>query len=121
MRRVNMAASQTQQTWPCGCRNGTGQASPLYYASFGGLLDAVKDLLSHGADADAQGGHYGNALQVASAEGYEKTVELLFSHGADVDAQGEVYGNVLQAASAGGHYGTVEVQYQYWGSPLEIS
>ena len=37
-------------------------ASALYYASFGGLINTVKYLLSQGADINAQGGHYDNAL-----------------------------------------------------------
>ncbi|OCK96816.1 uncharacterized protein K441DRAFT_656827 [Cenococcum geophilum 1.58] len=98
-------------------------ASALYYASFGGLVNAVKYLLSQGADVNAQGGHYGNALQAASIEGHDKIVEQLLSKdadvnaqgghdkiveqllskGADVNAQGGVYGNALQAASIEGH------------------
>jgi ankyrin repeat protein len=78
-------------------------ASALYYAAFGGLLNAVKCLLSQGADIDAQGGYYGTALQAASAKGYEKIVELLLGKGADVDAGGGYYGTALHAASTNGH------------------
>ena len=48
----------------------------------------VELLLSKGADVNAQGGDYGNALQAASDGGHEKVVELLLSKGADVNAQG---------------------------------
>jgi ankyrin repeat protein len=61
-------------------------ASPLYYASFGGLINAAKYLLSQGADVNAHDGNYGNALQAASYRGHEKVVELLLGQGADVDA-----------------------------------
>ncbi|KAF3317256.1 hypothetical protein TWF173_000499 [Orbilia oligospora] len=84
--------------------------SPLYYASFEGLLGAVKDLLDQGADINAQGGFYDNALQAASYEGHEKIVEFLVNHGADANAQGgHRYYNALQAASYGGHEKIVEL------------
>ncbi|KAF1926121.1 uncharacterized protein M421DRAFT_68272 [Didymella exigua CBS 183.55] len=90
----------------------------------------VKMLLSNGADVNAQGGAYGNALQATSARGYEQVVELLLSNGADVnaqaeghkqvvelllsngadvDAQGGKYGNALQAASVKGYEQVVEL------------
>ena len=85
-------------------------ASPLYYASFGGFRNAVQCLLSRGADVNAQGGKYGNALQAASYGGHEKVVELLLGEGADVNAQGGgEYGNALQAASVKGHEKVVEL------------
>ncbi|EMD63603.1 hypothetical protein COCSADRAFT_48148, partial [Bipolaris sorokiniana ND90Pr] len=56
-----------------------------------------------GADVNAQGGNYGNALYAASFEGHEQVVRLLVEKGADVNAQGGFYGNALQAASEQGH------------------
>jgi hypothetical protein len=91
---------------------GEEPASALYYASFGGLINAVKYLLSQGAEVNAQGsGHFSNALQAASYEGHEKVVELLLGKGADVNAQGSggEYGNALQAASFRGHEKVVEL------------
>ncbi|CAN9393024.1 unnamed protein product [Alternaria alternata] len=60
-------------------------------------------LLDKGADVNAQGGRYGNALQAASAKGHEQVVKTLLKAGANVDAQSEDYGNSLQAASYEGH------------------
>jgi len=60
-------------------------------------------LFSKGADINAQGEIYGNALQAALVEGQEKIVELFLSKGADINTQGGRYGNALQAASARGH------------------
>jgi ankyrin repeat protein len=55
--------------------------------------------LDKGADVNAQGGYFGNALQAASAEGYQEIVQLLLDKG----AQDGEYGNALQAASVGGY------------------
>lgn len=60
--------------------------------------DVVKLLLRRGADVNAQGGHYGNALQAAAFVGDEVAVTDLLDQGADVNAQGGYYGNALQAA-----------------------
>jgi hypothetical protein len=84
--------------------------APLYYASLSGLTETVGLLVFEaGADVNAQGGRYGNALQAASARGHDKTVELLLGKGADINAQGGRYGNALQAASANGQDKTVEL------------
>jgi hypothetical protein len=37
----------------------------------------VQILLDRGADVNAQGAHYGNALQAALIEGYDKIVQML--------------------------------------------
>jgi ankyrin repeat protein len=63
----------------------------------------VKKLLDKGADVNAQGGHFGNALQAALCGGHEQVVKKLPDKGADVNAQGGQYGNALQAASSRGH------------------
>ncbi|KAK7178124.1 hypothetical protein PSPO01_15822, partial [Paraphaeosphaeria sporulosa] len=63
----------------------------------------VKLLLDAGADVNAQGGEYGNALQAASDGGHEAVVKVLVDKGADINAQGGRYGKVLQAASYRGH------------------
>ena len=76
---------------------------PLYYIALYDLRGVVKMLLDAGADVNAQGGEYGNALQTASSRGHEAVVKLLLENGADVNAQGGEYGNALQAASQGGH------------------
>lgn len=43
---------------------------PLYYASSGGLRDIEESFLGEGADVNAQGDDYGNALQAALAGGH---------------------------------------------------
>src|ERR1700733_5592483 len=47
----------------------TNVAMPLYYASLSGLAEASQQMLANGADVNAQGGRYGNALQAALAGG----------------------------------------------------
>ena len=58
-------------------------------------------LLEKGAEVNAQGGLYGNALQAAaSVEGSETIVRLLLEMGAEVNALGGFYDNALQAAAS---------------------
>tara|TARA_R110002003_G_scaffold2558_1_gene24472 strand:+ start:1917 stop:2291 length:375 start_codon:yes stop_codon:yes gene_type:complete len=59
-------------------------------------------LLDKGADVNAQGGYYGNALQAASARGDKEIATLLLDKDADINAQGGHYGIALQAALARG-------------------
>ena len=66
-------------------------------------------LLEKGADVNAQGGEYGNALQAAMWEGCEAVVQLLLEKGADINAQGGKYGNALQAASWEGHEAVLQL------------
>ena len=83
--------------------------SRLYYACLYGLLYVCINIVDDGADVNAQGGYYGNALQAASSRGHREIVELLLNNGADVNAQGRYYGNALQDASWGGHREIVEL------------
>jgi ankyrin repeat protein len=106
-------------------------ASPLYYAAFGNLPKTVEMLLDKGADVNAQGGDYGNALQAASSEGHEQVVKLLLNKGADVNAQGGDYDNALCAASSKGHEqvvglllkkgANVNTQGGYYGNALQAA
>jgi hypothetical protein len=45
--------------------------SPLYYASLEGLIESARHLLKKGADVNAQGGWYSNALYAALAKGHD--------------------------------------------------
>ncbi|KAJ3902788.1 ankyrin repeat-containing domain protein, partial [Lentinula edodes] len=60
----------------------------------------VKFLVENNANVNAQGGRYGNALNVAAYFGHLHIVKYLVEHGADVMAQG-LYGTALQAAKHG--------------------
>lgn len=64
----------------------------------------VLDLLINcGADVNAQGGQFGNALQAAARGGHGEIVKLLLDRGADVNAQGGLFGSALQAAVQRGY------------------
>ncbi|KAF9050900.1 ankyrin repeat-containing domain protein [Rhodocollybia butyracea] len=64
-------------------------------------------LLEKGADVNAQGGKYGNALQAAAVNGNEPIVRLLLNRGAEVNTQGGEHGSALHAAANRGHEGIV--------------
>ena len=81
-----------------GLREGWGNVIlPLYYASLAGLPVSVELLIEKGANVNAQGGHYGNALQAASYKGFEDGVQILLISIVDVNALGGKYLHVLQA------------------------
>ncbi|KAJ5102656.1 Pfs NACHT and ankyrin domain protein [Penicillium argentinense] len=65
---------------------GPPRGSRLYYACFAGLVTPARDLIDKGADVNAQGGRYGNALQAASEGGHQEIVKLLLAKGADFKA-----------------------------------
>ncbi|KAL5462753.1 hypothetical protein PMIN06_001446 [Paraphaeosphaeria minitans] len=85
-------------------------AAPLYYAALLSLNTITKMLLDQGAEINAQGGEFGNALQAASQAGHERIVKtLLGNKNTDVNAQGGFYGSALQAASFEGHEQVVQM------------
>ncbi|KAG9645619.1 purine and uridine phosphorylase, partial [Aureobasidium melanogenum] len=81
----------------------------LYWASELSHDKTVQMLLDSGADVNAVGGLYGNALLAASYKGCDKIVQMLLDRGADVNVQDGRYGNALQAASAEGFDKTVHM------------
>ncbi|OQE32554.1 hypothetical protein PENFLA_c001G04688 [Penicillium flavigenum] len=74
---------------------------PVMWASLNGHDRIVELLLERGADANAQGRRYGNALQAACSGGHDKIAQMLLERG--VNVQDRRYRNTLQAACAGGH------------------
>ncbi|KAJ7818834.1 vegetative incompatibility protein HET-E-1 [Mycena olivaceomarginata] len=81
----------------------------LTVAAYYGHQKICQLLLNKGADVNAQGGKYGNALQAAASRGHDKIVQVLLDKGADVNTQEGEYGNALQAAASGGHDKIVQV------------
>ncbi|KAL8366135.1 hypothetical protein RB595_004758 [Gaeumannomyces hyphopodioides] len=88
---------------------GVPRGSRLYCTCAGGFKQAAICLLGKGADVNARGGLYGNALQAASRKGHTETARLLVDKGADINARGGVYDNALQAASREGHTETARL------------
>jgi len=108
--RLYSTASSQQSSWfsfYCGSKylKDSGPTE-LEIASMLGLIYVVEALSNEGADVNAPGRRYANALQAASIHGYTQVVQILLDKGADVNAQGGHYGNALYAASEGG-YGQV--------------
>ena len=81
----------------------------LLIAAEEGHDQLIRLLLDRGAEVNAQGGLYGNALQAASRGGHEQTVQILLDRGAKINAQGGKYDSALQAASRGGHEKVIQV------------
>lgn len=85
----------------------------LYHASLFALHRSVQYLLSMGADPNAQGGNYGNALQAALTTGDIQMVQILLDHGASVNANGGYHGSALHAAIWYGHIDTLRLLLKY--------
>ena len=116
---------------PALSRPSTDIVSPIYYASAGGFLKPLEKLIETGADVNAPGGTYGNALQVASYNGHQEVISLLLDKGADVNAPGGKYSSALQAASYTGYQQIVQIllnagadvnaQGGYYGNALQAA
>lgn len=63
----------------------------LLTAAYEGKGHVVQMLLENGADINAQGGEYGNALLGAVCGGHETVIQMLLEEGADVNAQGRYF------------------------------
>ena len=68
-----------------------------------GCIEALQSMLNAGANVNAQGGEYGNALQAAAYDSDTEIARMLLNAGADVNAQGGRYSNALQAAVSRGN------------------
>ncbi|KAF3912449.1 hypothetical protein ABW20_dc0103315 [Dactylellina cionopaga] len=91
-------------------------------------IDIVQMLLDAGADANAEGGYYGYALQAAAAysscgsQTRKEVIRLLLNADAAVNAQGGHYGNAMQAIAAYSiDYHPRFQEYTFFGEiPMEI-
>lgn len=81
----------------------------LGISSLLGLKYVAESFLNEGADVNAPGGAYGNALQVASYQGHDQMVQILLDKGADINTQGDHHSNALYTASYRGHDQMVQI------------
>jgi ankyrin repeat protein len=81
------------------------------------FVSLAKKLLDRGADVNAQGGRYGNVLQLAANMSNASLVRLLLEKGANVNAAGGYFGNALQAASIDGDLETIKILLE-WGADV---
>ncbi|KAJ7291476.1 hypothetical protein C8J57DRAFT_1491957 [Mycena rebaudengoi] len=65
----------------------------------------VRLLIKHGANVNAAGGYYGNALHAAAAIGHVSVVQELIANGIAVNTGGRHYSSALTAALQTGHEG----------------
>ena len=88
---------------PPSSTNKTLTSTALHAASFLGIEDVVRLLLSKGVPADIPIERYGTCLQSAAFHGRLKVVEALLEGGADVNKKKGWFNSALQAASMNGH------------------
>lgn len=82
---VSMPDRVAYTHWPQQQAQITG--SPLYYASYCGMLEVARRLLHLGEDVNAHCGVYGNALKAAAHTGNVAMVRLLVDGGARIDGR----------------------------------
>lgn len=92
-------------------------ASPIYYASQGGLEHLVDQLLKRGSKPDEGKGMFGTPLQVAAYNGHLGVAQLLLSAGADPNNKCGMFYTPLKAAAAGGHAELVRLLIRHGADP----
>ncbi|KAJ7291361.1 ankyrin repeat-containing domain protein [Mycena rebaudengoi] len=79
--------------------------SALLVASYWNYPEVVRLLIKHGANVNAAGGSYGNALHVAAAMGHVSVVQELIANGIAMNTGGRQYSSALNTALERGHEG----------------
>ena len=87
----------------------TRHSTILGVASLLGLVDVVEELLTEGADVNAEDAYHGSALKAASYRCHYQVVQVLLENGADINAQGDPHGGALHAAASVPHYRMVQM------------
>lgn len=89
--------------------------TPLHYATLANNANAVKLLLSHGADANAKDSVEGNTpLIIAAGKGFKEVAEALLARGADVNVADKM-GTPLTWALHTGHTKMADLLRQHGG------
>ena len=76
-------------------------------ASDGGKIEAIKLLVKHGADINAQNNDRETPLMYAASAGKFEAVKLLVKHGANINARNNFGHTALMRAANFGHYDVV--------------
>lgn len=97
--------------------NADSHASPLYYASQGGLEHLVEQLLKSRSKPDEGKGVFGTPLQVAAYNAHLNVAQQLLSAGADPNQEAGMFCTPLKAAAANGHVELVRLLIQYGADP----
>jgi hypothetical protein len=74
----------------------------LYYASLLGLYIVTEALINRGADVNARGGLFGNALQAAAFQNHHQIVYTLLQNGAEIKLNEGLHYSALNAAAVNG-------------------
>jgi ankyrin repeat protein len=94
-------------------------ASPMYYASLGGLKDLVQRLLDDGHSVSARGGLHKTPIEAASANGFHDIVALLLIKN-EQEKTGSICGELasaLTSAANNGELGAVRLLLAYDANP----
>jgi hypothetical protein len=115
---LNRGANPNARARGNNCAENAGCTGLLIEIKNACRIEVVWLLLSRGADVNAAGGFYGNALQMATACPWEERhksalLQTLLAYRADVNARGGYYGNALQSAAYRGDLATVELLLQH--------
>jgi ankyrin repeat protein len=84
-------------------------ATPLYSAARSGLCKITELLLDQGADVNAQGGMFGDALAAAVYSRHTAVAKLLIDAGANINSTHESWGTPLYQAAQDGDEATVKL------------
>lgn len=88
---------------PAAVAKNVTQVTPLHSAASGRNMEAVRQLLAHGAPVNARQQHGWTALHSAAQNGSEEMVDALLKHGADVRAANEEGVTPAAVAEKAGH------------------
>ena len=89
------------------------KSTPVIQAAMHGHVDAVRVLLDHGANIDAQSRNGYTALLYASGHGHTTTVQLLLSRGANVNNRNKYGENAFSYAVNYDRNDTVQLLLEY--------
>lgn len=91
--------------------------TPLHLAAIAGRMNAVKDLVAHGADVNVRLPTGETPLHLALAEGHGDVAVFLIRNGADVNAKSAILGTPLHIAAQKGLLDVVQLLLEKGANP----